>query len=241
MPFAMPFTEDHARLLIALAGCAFTAAAFLAGSWSQHRRRVRFQREDLVTSAVVIELYGIAPGLDGHDTLHIVTQGGSIAIEHFFRNAELVRHVQKAANKHPGLLRLPSPVAHRMMMDEGKDIITGLDAKANMDFVHGRPTREDETLFAFAAYPEIERNGSRLHDQVARLVLMVASAARVARLADKATVDTLAVAHAGYRPRCQRLHDFALEWQRLGQLPTGQRSSATDKVWQITVRTALGS
>ena len=74
MPFAMQFTEDHARLLIALAGCLFTAAAFRAGRWSQHRRRVRFQREDLVTSAVVIELYGIAPGTGGRDTLHIVTQ-----------------------------------------------------------------------------------------------------------------------------------------------------------------------
>jgi hypothetical protein len=41
--------------------------------------------------------------------------------------------------KHPGLLLLPNPVAHRMMMDEGKDKIAGQQAKANMDFVVARP------------------------------------------------------------------------------------------------------
>ena len=141
--------------------------------------------------------------------------------------------------KHPGLLRLPSPVAQRMMMDEGKDVITGLDAKANMDFLHGRPTQDDETLFGFAAYSEHEHAGNGLHDQIARLVLMVVSPNLIERLADPEYIKRLGVPHSGYRPRCKRLHDFACEWQRLQRMSDAERSSATDKIWQITVRTSL--
>jgi hypothetical protein len=50
-------------------------------------------------------------------------------------------------------------------------MITGLDPVANMDFVRGRPTRDDETLFGFAAYAEQDHDGSGLRDQIARLVL----------------------------------------------------------------------
>jgi hypothetical protein len=75
--------------------------------------------------------------------------------------------------KHPGLLRLPNAVAHRMMMDEGKDMITGLDRKASKNFLHGRPTQYDDTFFGFDAYSEREHDGKGLHDQIARLVLMV--------------------------------------------------------------------
>jgi hypothetical protein len=32
---------------------------------------------------------------------------------------------------------------------------------------------------------------------------------------------------------------FAREWQRLQTLPDAERSSATDRIWQITVRTSL--
>jgi len=39
---------------------------------------------------------------------------------------------------------------------------------------------------------------------------------------------------------CARLKDFAREWRRLEALPHDQRSAATDKIWNITVRTSLG-
>jgi len=130
-------------------------------------------------------------------------------------------------------------VAHRMMMDEGKDMITGLDAKANIDFLHGRPTQDDEILFGFAAYSEHEHEGKGLHDQIARLILMVVSPTLIGKLADPDYIERLRVAHSGYRPRCERLHDFAREWQRLQVLPKHARGSATDKIWQITVRTSL--
>ena len=88
-----------------------------------------------------------------------------------------------------------------------------------MDFLHGRPTQDDDTLFGFAAYSEREHDGQGLHDQIARLVLMVVSPSLVERLADPEYIKCLDVAHSGYRPRCERLHDFASEWQRLQTLP----------------------
>src|SRR5262245_36326970 len=159
-------------LILPMIASAIAVSGFVVGRWSRHRSWIRFKREDLVTSSIVVEMYGIESHPDGRDMLHIVTQGSSSTLESFFLNPELVRHVRKQAVKHPGLLRLPNAVAHRMMMNEGKDVITGLDARANMDFVHGRPTRDDETLFGFAAYAESEHDGNGLHDQVARLVLM---------------------------------------------------------------------
>src|SRR5205085_2224061 len=152
--FGLEITGDHARLLIPVIGGAIAIGGFVAGRWSRHVSRLRFDREDLVTSSIIIELYGIRTQPDGSAMLHIVTQGSSSSIESFFLNPDLVRHVSRQAIKHPGLLKLSNPVAHRMMMDQGKDVITGLDASANMDFVHGRPTRDDETLFGFAAYGE---------------------------------------------------------------------------------------
>jgi len=68
---------------------------------------------------------------------------------------------------------------------------------------------------------------------------MVVSPTALERLADPEYVKCLRVAHSGYRPRCRRMHDFAREWQRLEMLPDAERSSATDKIWQITVRTSL--
>ena len=240
MPFfGLEITGDHARLIIAIIASAIAVGGFIAGRWSQHRSSVRFKGEDLVTSSIVVEMYGINTQADGRDMLNIVTQGSTSTLESFFLNPDLVRHVKKEAVKHPGLLRLPNAVAHRMMMNEGKDVITGLDARANMDFVHGRPTRDDETLFGFAAYAEQEHDGKGLHDQIARLVLMVASPALIERLANPDYVKRLGVAHSGYRPRCERLHDFAREWQQLQMLPNAERTSASDRIWQITVRTSL--
>jgi len=236
--FGIEITGEHARLIVPVVGAAFAGAGFLAGRYAQHRRHVSFRREDLVSSSVVIELYSITHE-DGRDVLHIVNQGRTRTLDQFFNSADLVHHVQRAATKHPGLLHLSDPVAHRMMMDEGKDALTGLDPKANMDFVHGRPTREDDTLFAFAAYAEKDRDQDGLRDQVARLVLMVVSPAVVAKFADAAYVETLDVAHAGYLPRCARLYDFAKEWRRLEALPHDQRSAASDKIWNITVRTSV--
>lgn len=230
---------ELARLLFGAIAGALAVGGFIAGRWSQHRSRVRFQREDLVASSIVIEMYGIKTDADGRDVLHVISQGRAAALERWFTNPYLVRHVVREAAKHPGLLRLPNAVAHRMMMDEGKDMITGLDPAANMDFVHGRPTREDETLFGFGAYAERDHDGSGLRDQVGRLVLMVVSPAAITRLADPQYVDRLAVAHSGYRPRCARLHELAREWQRLEALPAAERSAGTDRIWQITVRTSL--
>ena len=221
-----------------IVGATVAVAGFMAGRWSEHRRRVHFKREDLVTSSVVIEFYGIT-NQGGRDVLHIVSQGSSFTLDSFFRAPDLVSHVQRAAKKHPGLIRLANPVAHRMMMDEGKDAITGLDPKANMDFLHGRPTQEDQTLFAFASYAEKDHDGAGLRDQIARLELLVVSPDVIERLTEPAYIEALGVAHSGYQPRCHRLHEFALEWQRLAALPAVDRSSATDKIWQITVRTSL--
>jgi hypothetical protein len=236
--FGLEITGDHARLILAVVGGAIAVGGFIAGRWSKHRGRVQFKREDLVTSSIIIEIYGIKTEGDGRDMLNIVTQGSSSTLESFFLNPDLVRHVKREAMKHPGLLLLPNPVAHRMMMDEGKDKLTGLEAKANMDFLHGRPTQDDETLFGFAAYRERDHGGNGLHDQIARLVLMVTSPILIESLADPEYVKRLGVAHSGYRPRCERLHDFAREWQRLQMLPDAERSSATDRIWQITVRTS---
>jgi len=237
--FGLDITGEHVKLLLPLIGGAVAAGGFLAGRWSSHRKRVLFRNEDLVSSSIVIELYGIAVDSDGFPMLHIVTQGGSSSIEDFFHNPLLVRLVQREVTRHRGLVQLASPVAHRMMMDAAKDALTGLDPIANMDFVHGRPTQDDETLFAFAAFAEQGRAENGLHDQIARLVLMVVSPSLIGRLADPEYVRHLRVRHSGYRPRCERLHAFANEWQRLQALPSGQRSSATDKIWQVTVRTLL--
>jgi hypothetical protein len=237
--FGLEITSEHARLLFAALGGVLAVAGFLAGRWSQHRGRVHFKKEDLVTSLISTEMYGIRSQPDGGDMLHILSQGSVSTIEDFFVNADLVRHVKREAVKHPGLLRLVNPVAHRMMMDQGKDAITGRDAKANMDFLQGRPTQDDETLFAFAAYAEHEHDGKGLHDQVARIVLMIVGPNLIERLADPEYIKQLRVRHSGYRPRCERLHIFAREWQRLQLLPLAERSAATDKIWQITVRTSL--
>lgn len=236
--FGVEITGDHAKLIVALLGGCFAALGFLAGRWSRHRDRVHFNREDLVGSTVVTEIYGLNRQSDGQHILHIVTQGSSEAMQSVFSNQDLIDHIQKAVHKHPGLVQIKEPIAHRMMMDEGKDRITGLDAKANLDFLQGRPTRDDDVLFAFAAYKE---NGDRhaLHDEVGRLVQMVVSPHHIPLFADPIFVDKLGVKHAGYRPRCARLHEFAKEWLRLESLPHEQRHAATDKIWQVTVRTSL--
>jgi len=236
--FGLEITGDHARLILPAMGGALALGGFVAGRWSRHRARVHFRREDLVASSIIIEMYGIIAEPDGGHMLHIVTQGSPSSLEDFFLTPDLLRHVKREAVKHPGLLQLANPVAHRMMMDEGKDVITGLDPRANMDFVHGRPTQNDETLFGFASYAEQNHDGTSLHDQVGRLVLMVVSPALIDCLADLEYIKRLRVRHSGYLPRCERLHDFAREWQRLQALPNAKRGASTDKIWQITVRTS---
>jgi hypothetical protein len=237
--FGIEITGEHARLVVPMIGGAIALGGFIAGRWSKHRGRVRFQHEDLVTSALVIELYGIQTQPDGSDMLHIVNQSAPPTLELIFPDPYLVAHVRHEAMKHPGLLRLQNPVAHRMMMDFGKDMITGLDPKANMDFLHGRPTQDDETLFGFAAYAEREHDQMGLHDQVARLVLMVLSPTLIDRLSRPDYVERLKVRHSGYLPRRQRLHDFACEWQRLQGMSDAERRAGTDTIWQITARTSL--
>ena len=236
--FGLEITGDHARLIVPAIGGAIAFFGFTAGRWTRHRARTRFKREDLVSSSVLIELYGIVAEPDGTDMLHIVTQGSSTTMEQFFQNPDLIRNVTREALKHPGLLQLPGAIAHRMMMDQAKDVLTGLDPRANMDFLHGRLTQDDETLFGFAAYAEQNHDGGKLHDQIGRLVVMVVSPTLIERLVDVEYVRRLRVQHSGYLPRCARLHDFAREWQRLQTLDPGRRSAATDKIWQITVRTA---
>ena len=238
--FGLEITGEHARIVAAVFTGLIATAGYAAGRWAEHRRRVHFRHEDLVTSSIIVELYGIRAGTHG-DTLHIITQSGSATLDEFFSNPDLVRHVQRAASRHPGLLKLETRAAHRMMMDEGKDMLTGLDPKANMDFLNGRPTRDDPTLMGFAAYAESRDGASGLSEQIARVVLMVMSPIHMEKLADPAYVERLAVAHEGYLPRRGRLHDFAREWQRLQTLQPEQRSPATDAIRQITVRTQLWS
>ncbi len=233
------FTSEHARFLLAAVGGLLGVLGFIAGRWSRHRSYVRFKREDLVTSSILVEFYGIESLGDGTERLDFITQGGSMALENFFFNSDLIGRIRRAAAKHPGLLRLPDPVAHRMMMTEGKDRLTGLDPKANIDYALGRPTGNDEVLIGFAAYREGSHEHNGLHDQVARLILMVVSPDLIGRLADPDYVARLAVPHAGYAPRRDRLHDFAREWMRLEQLPRADRSGGKDAVWRITVRSAL--
>ena len=84
--FGLDITGEHVKLLLPLIGGAVAAGGFLAGRWSSHRKRVLFRNEDLVSSSIVIELYGIAVDSDGFPMLHIVTQGGSSSIEDFFHN-----------------------------------------------------------------------------------------------------------------------------------------------------------
>lgn len=236
--FGLEITGEHARIIAAALTGLIATAGFMAGRWAEHRRRVQFRKEDLVTSSILVEFYGIRASAQG-DTLHIITQSGSATLDAFFSNPDLVRHIQRTACRHPGLLKLDSHAAHRMMMDEGKDVITGLDPKANMDFLNGRPTRDDPTLIGFAAYAENRDGASELREQIARVVLMVMSPMLVGKFADPAYVKTLGVAHEGYKPRCTRLHDFAKEWQRLQTLPASERSPATDAIRLITVRTQL--
>ena len=238
--FGIEFTSDHARLFAGVFGLLFAALGFLAGRWSRHRDHVRFKREDLVGSTVVSELYGFSRrSTDAHFVLHIIAQGGSHPMQDVFTNADLIEHIRAAALQHPGLLQLKDPVAHRMMMDEGKDRITGFDPKANMDFMQGRPTQDDEVLFGFGAWAEGGDRRNPLHDEVGRLVQMVVSTQHIPLLADPHFIETLAVQHAGYKPRVRRLHQFALEWQRLEKLPHAERHAATDKIWKVTVRTPL--
>jgi hypothetical protein len=229
---------DHARLITAVLGALLAAASFFAGRWSRHRQRVRFRKEDLVASTVVTELYGFSDGEDGRRILHIVSQGGTRSTAEVFTNPTLIEHVQREARKHPGLVGLKNPIAHRMMMDEGKDRITGHDPKANMDFLFGRPTREDEVLFGFGAWAETGDRRNALHDEIGRLVQMVVALRDVPRLTDDAFIAELGVQHAGYKPRIKRLAAFAREWQRLEALPHTERHAATDKIWKVTVRTS---
>ncbi len=237
--FGLEITGDHARLITLVATSLFAVLGFVAGRWSKHRNHMQFQREDLVASTLVTEFYGLQQGPDGHWTLHIITHGRSEALIDAFTNRDLTDHIRRAAQKHPGLVQLKQPVAHRMMMDEGKDRITGNDAKATLDFVQGRPTREDDVLFGFAAYKETGERKAALHNEIARLVQMVVALKDIPRLADAEFIKQLGVPHAGYRPRTVRLHDFALEWRRLEALPPNARQSATDKIWHVTVRTSV--
>jgi hypothetical protein len=104
-----------------------------------------------------------------------------------------------------------------------------VDPPANVNFVHGRPTQNDETLFAFASYAEHNHDGTLLRDQVGRLVEMVVSPTLIDRLAEAHYVTRLRVRRSGYLPRRQRLHDFACEWQRLEVLSNSGAAQASTR------------
>src|SRR5262249_25873823 len=116
--------SELARVLFAVVAGLIGFGGFIAGRLSQHRSPGRFKREDLVASTLVIEMYGISTEADGRDVLHVISQGRASALEGRFSSPNLVRHIQRVAARHPGLLRLANGVAHRMMMDEGKNMIT---------------------------------------------------------------------------------------------------------------------
>jgi hypothetical protein len=224
--FGLEFTSDHAKFLGSLVGGLLAFGGFVAGRWSSYIQRSRIEKEDLVSTSIVVEMVSA----NGEGDLEILTASRTTSLDEFFQNTVLVAAIRKAASKHPGLLRLHDPMAHRLMMVEAGNWLQGLNVQANLDFIAGRHTDVHEVLIGFAAYPAGAPGAGRLHEEVDRLILMVVNRAAAGALLtvppkqpDKPTARL---------PK--RIVDLAAEWDRTR---TGAQSDLSrEPVWPLNLR-----
>jgi hypothetical protein len=229
--FGLEFTSDHAKLVGSLLGGLLAFGGFVAGRWSSYLQRSRIEREDLVSTSIVVEMVSA----NGEGYLEILTASRTTSLDDFFQNNVLVAAIRKAALKHPGLLRLHDPMAHRLMMVEAGNWLQGLNVQANLDFIAGRHTDVHEVLIGFAAYPAGAPGAGHLHDEVDRLILMVVNrAAAGALLAVSPQQSGEPVARVP-----KRIVDLAAEWDRTRNATQSDPSRAP--VWPLNLRLSASS
>jgi hypothetical protein len=224
--FGLEFTSDHAKLVGSLFGGLLAFGGFVAGRWSSYLQRSRIEREDLVSTSIVVEMVSA----NGEGNLEILTASRTTSLDDFFQNGILVAAIRKAASKHPGLLRLHDPAAHRLMMVEAGNWLQGLNVQANLDFIACRHTDVHEVLIGFAAYPAGAPGAGHLHDEVDRLILMVVNRAAAGALL------TVSPQQSG-KPAARvpkRIVDLAAEWDRTRNATQSDLSRAP--VWPLNLR-----
>lgn len=219
-------TGEHARLAGTIFGALLAAGGFIAGRWSHLVLAHRLAREDLVSMTIIAEFYGHT-GAGEEKVIERMVGASAVSLDDFFKNEALVEKVRHAAQRHPGLMRLDDPIAHRLMMDEGANWLRGLDAAANMDFLLGKPTVSHTMLIAFAADPLERVTDGRLHEEIDRLRLIVLGR----ELAEHVIARGEPADHADRHHR--RLHDVAHAWSTQHKQP----DPGTDRVWTVEVRT----
>jgi hypothetical protein len=160
----------------------------------------------------------------------LLTASRTTSLDDFFQNGVLVAAIRKAASKHPGLLRLHDPAAHRLMMVEAGNWLQGLNTQANLDFLAGRPTDLHEVLIGFAAYPAGAAGAGRLHDEVDRLVLMVVNRATAELVL--AMPREQSGKPASHLPR--RIFDLVAEWDQIRS--SAQQDLGSERVWPLKLR-----
>ncbi len=228
--FGMDITSEHTRMIGPVVGGLLTAGGFVAGRLSHLLLARRLAHEDLVASTMVVEIYGHDLVGDGK-IVDMLVGGSAVGIDEFFNNELLVKKIRKAAQRHPGLLQLPDPVEHRMMMDQAANWLRGLDTEANLSFLFGHPTQKRTVLIAFASYPVEQNAPKHLHQEIDRLRLMV-----VSQNVAKEALDDGAQIRARREPAMLRLIDVASAWTAQANEPDLGR----DLVWAIEVRTSAG-
>jgi hypothetical protein len=227
--FGLEFTTDHARLAGSLVAGLLAASGFVAGRWSSHLQRSRLDRDEGGSASIVVEMAS-RPGL-GEGEAEVLTASRTRRLDDFFQNHALAAAIRKAASKHPGLLRLRDPAAHRLMMVEAGNWLQGLNVQANLDFVAGRPTDSYEVLIGFAAYPA-GKAGARLRDEADRLVLMVVN--RVT--AEDLQTMLLQEPEKAAARFPKRIFDLVAEWDRIRNSPEPDFSG--EPVWPLKLRGA---
>jgi hypothetical protein len=227
--FGLEFTSDHARLAGSLLGALLAVGGFVAGRLSSYRQRSRLEREDLVSTSIVVEMVSV----NTEGGLEILTASRTTSLNDFFQNDVLVSEIRKAASKHPGLLHLHDPAAHRLMMVEAGNWLQGLNVQANLEFIAGRHTDVHEVLIGFAAYPAGVPGAGHLHDEVDRLILMVVNRAAAGAL--QAVSANEPVKGAAHVPK--RIVDLAAEWDRTRN---GSGSDVSHGlVWPLNLRLSV--
>jgi hypothetical protein len=224
--FGLEFTSDHAKFLGSLLGGLLAFGGFVAGRWSSYRQRSRIEKEDLVSTSIVVEM--VSANVEGD--LEILTASRTTSLDDFFQNDVLVAAIRKAASKHPGLLRLHDPVAHRLMMVEAGNWLQGLNVQANLDFIASRHTDVHEVLIGFAAYPAGALGAGRLHDEVDRLILMVVNRAAAGALLTASPKQP--GKPAARLPK--RIVELAAEWDRTRN--STQSDLSREPVWPLNLR-----